>query len=121
MGDVTAAATIAAVTASATGKVERERDAAAVASVEAAAVATAAEMEEIAEAPRFGEAPVEEVEDPEVPQRYNRTMMRICPPCPFGTGEIVYYPCRDIPPHSPGSRYLQELAHVRTVMGGLRA
>ena len=67
----------------ATGKAERERDAAA---VEAATAAAAAKMEERAGA-RFGEAPAEEVGDPRVLQGCEHAMMRICPPCPFGKGK----------------------------------
>ena len=78
------AATAASTAAAATGKAERERDAAA-AEVKAAEAA-AAEMEERVEA-RFGEAPAEEVEDPEVTRGRKRAIMRICPPCSFGTGE----------------------------------
>ena len=73
-------APVAAAAAAEIGKAKRERY------VTAAEVAAAADMEEISEA-RLGEAPAEEVEEPEVSQGYERTMMRICPPCPFRTGK----------------------------------
>ena len=64
-------------------KAERERDAAA---VQASVTAATEDMEERAEA-RFGEAPAEEMDKPEVPQRCERTMIHICPTYPFGTGK----------------------------------
>ena len=56
------------------------------------AAAAAAEMEERAEE-RVGEALAADVEDPEVPRGCENAMMRICPPCPFGTGKtcILYW------------------------------
>ena len=81
-----ATATAVAPVAAETGKVERERDTAAAAAVEAVAAAAAAEMEERTEA-RFGEAPLVEVEEPEVPRGCENAMMRICPPFTFGTGK----------------------------------
>ena len=69
-------APVATVVAAATGNAERERDAAAV----------AAEMEEREEA-RVGEAPAAEVEETELLRGCEHAMMRICPPCPFGTGK----------------------------------
>ena len=92
------AAVVAPVAATAMGKGKRERYTAAAASV--AVEAAAAEMEEIAEA-RFGQAPAEEMDKPEVPRGFERAMMRIYPPCSFGKWKIVYYPGWNSPPHSP--------------------
>ena len=77
-------------------------------------------MEERAEA-QVGEAPAADVEDPEVPRGCKNAMMRICPPCPFGTGKNRLLSWQGQFPHSLGSRYLQELEPVRTVLGGLQA
>ena len=81
------AAMAALVAAAATGKEEIERYAA----------AAAAEMEERLEA-RFRKAPVVEVEEPEVLQGYEHDIMRICPPCPFGTGKTCALYCKGHPP-----------------------
>ena len=79
-----AVAPVATVAAAATEKSKRERGAAA--AVEA--VAAAEDKEERAEA-TVGVAPTIEVENPELPRGCKRAMMRICLPCPFGTGKIV--------------------------------
>ena len=79
------------------------------------AVVAVVETEEGAEA-RVGVAPASELEDPEVLQGCGCAMKHTYLPCPKGQGKLAHYYVRDGPPHGPGLSYLQELAHVQTVL-----
>ena len=85
---------------------------------EAEAATETGEAEEIAEA-QVGATPAQGPEKPEVSRGCRCARNHICLPCPSGKKKTHHYGGGG-PPDGPGSRYFQELAPVRTVLGGLK-